>query len=218
MWFWIWSWRLESLWIWKIVKTNSAFFETIDFPNKTFKNNFVRKINGFKIDSTMSTLTQCAPVAPWSNRPERKSQQTCELLTNLELQQCQSGTALASRKPLRWVIIYTHFSGTLCEAKSIDETLWCNSQLWGWVSGRDRAVFYSQMYFVCWNMMCNSAKRVFVCACKGTWQAHHYWTSYWSTFVGTLRFSASTRSSPIYRQARSQDWNLRNQEDPLRRH
>ena len=179
-WFWIWSSDLESLWIREIVKTNCAFFETIDFPNKTFKNNFVRKINGFKtyfsknnfvrkingfkIDSTMSTLTQCAPVAPWSNRPARKYQQTCELLTNLELQQCQSGTALASRKPLRWVIIYTHFSGTLCEAKSIDETLWCNSQLWGWVSGRDRAVFYSQMYFVCWNMMCNSAKRVFVCA------------------------------------------------------
>ena len=23
-------------------------FETIDFPNKTLKNNFVRKINGFK--------------------------------------------------------------------------------------------------------------------------------------------------------------------------
>ena len=89
----------------------------------------------------MSTLTQCAPVAPWSNRPERKSQQTCELLTNLELQQCQSGTALASRKPLRWVIIYTHFSGTLCEAK-----------------------------YYWWNMMCNSAKRVFVCACKGAWQ------------------------------------------------
>ena len=31
---------------------------------------------------------------------------------------------------------------------------------------------FSQMYFVCWNMMCNSAKRVFVCACKGATGAH----------------------------------------------
>ena len=71
--------------------------------------------------------------------------------------------------------------------------------------------------FVCWNGI-NSYIQTRACGwvCKGTWQvAHRYGTSYWSTFVGTLRFSASTRSSPTAHQVRSHGWN---QVDPLRRY
>ena len=57
------------------------------------------------------------PVAPWSNRPERKSQQTCGLLINLELQQCQSWTCPCVKKSYGDDSEISRFENRVCVLK-----------------------------------------------------------------------------------------------------